>query len=186
MAFAVLFCLAGCAGQADNADIALAADAEFAEEEKNKKRDAVSVHIKDNDGLLNLKQKELIYNYGIKYAETLKNLQAADISEFYADAESEECYINKTAFETLVNIRSLSPNNLQLEYVAIDYRVESVTNIGNDQFVKIMEGVTKGGNVERFTIPGEGVATDTFDEFHVDEDALYEQIVLNFFNEVTD
>jgi len=69
-------------------------------------------------------------------------------------------------------------------YMGIEpYRV---TNIGNDQFVKIMEGVTKGGSVERFTIPGEGVATDTFDEFHVDEDALYEQIVLNFFNEVTD
>ena len=161
MAFAVLFCLAGCAGQADNTDIALAADAEFAEEEKNKKRDAVSVHIKDNDGLLNLKQKELIYNYGIKYAETLKNLQAADISEFYADAESEECYINKTAFETLVNIRSLSPNNLQLEYVAVDYRVESVTNIGNAVRVVIVED-----NVQKFPhIEGESLTCNTYHEF---------------------
>jgi hypothetical protein len=61
-----------------------------------------------------------------------------------------------------------------------------VTNMGNDQFVKIMEGIVEGGEITRFTVPGEGVATDTFDEFHVDEDALYEQIILHFFEEVTD
>lgn len=60
-----------------------------------------------------------------------------------------------------------------------------VTNIGNDQLVKIMEGLAEGGSLNRFTVPGEGVSTETYDEFHVDEDALYEQIVLNFFEEVS-
>ena len=58
-----------------------------------------------------------------------------------------------------------------------------VTGIGNDQFVKIMEGISNGGTVTQWTVPGEGVTTDTFDEYHVDEDAFYEQILKSFFEE---
>lgn len=58
-----------------------------------------------------------------------------------------------------------------------------VTNIGNDQFVKIMESIAEGGNVSQWTVPGEGVSTESFDEYHVDEDAFYEQILKSFFEE---
>ena len=56
-----------------------------------------------------------------------------------------------------------------------------VTNIGNDQFVKIMESLAEGGTVTQWTVPGEGVTTDSFDEYHVDEAAFYEQILESFF-----
>ena len=58
-----------------------------------------------------------------------------------------------------------------------------VTNIGNDQFFKIMEGLAEGGNMTQWTVPGEGVATDTFDEYHVDEDALFDMVLKSFFEE---
>lgn len=58
-----------------------------------------------------------------------------------------------------------------------------VTNIGNDQFVKMIEGLAEGGTVTQWTVPGEGVATDTFDEYHVDEDAFFALILESFFEE---
>ncbi len=58
-----------------------------------------------------------------------------------------------------------------------------VTNMGNDQFVKIMDSIVQGGEMNRWTIPGEGISTEVFDEFHVDEDAFYEQILESFFEE---
>lgn len=59
-----------------------------------------------------------------------------------------------------------------------------VTNMGNDQFVKMLEGLQDGGELTRWTVPGESVATESYDEFHVDKDALYEQLILSFFEEV--
>lgn len=58
-----------------------------------------------------------------------------------------------------------------------------VTNMGNDQFVKIMESLAEGGTVTQWTVPGEGVATDIFDEYHVDEDAFFDLILESFFEE---
>lgn len=58
-----------------------------------------------------------------------------------------------------------------------------ITNIGNDEFVKIMEGLAGGGTLQKWTIPGEGVATELYDEFHVDEDTFYEKIMMSFFVE---
>lgn len=58
-----------------------------------------------------------------------------------------------------------------------------VTSMGNDQFVKIMESVAKGDNLTTWTVPGEGVSTEVFDEYHVNEDAFYEQILESFFEE---
>lgn len=58
-----------------------------------------------------------------------------------------------------------------------------ITNIGNDEFVDIMEGLAEGGTLTRWTVPGEGVAGERYDEFHVDEDAFYEQVILSFFEE---
>ncbi len=58
-----------------------------------------------------------------------------------------------------------------------------VTNIGNDQFVKMMEGLNGGSTVTQWTVPGEGVTTNTFDEYHVDEDTFYAMILESFFEE---
>jgi len=60
-----------------------------------------------------------------------------------------------------------------------------VTNMYTDDFVKIMESFGDGTLIHTWSIPGEAVSTDKYDEYHVNEDALYEQIISCFFEEVT-
>ena len=59
-----------------------------------------------------------------------------------------------------------------------------VTNMGNDQFVKLMEAASAGGRLEKWTVPGEGIQGEKYDEYHVDDQALYEKIMETFYVEV--
>lgn len=59
-----------------------------------------------------------------------------------------------------------------------------VTNMGSDQFVKIMESMQKEGTYSEWTIPGEGVEGKSYDEFEADHEALYEKIVETFYKEI--
>jgi hypothetical protein len=52
-----------------------------------------------------------------------------------------------------------------------------VTNMGNDQFVKLMKGVNAKDEVAEWTLPGEGVQTETYDEYHVNEDELLKKLL---------
>lgn len=56
-----------------------------------------------------------------------------------------------------------------------------VTNIGNDQLVKIAESAAGGGSMNRWTVPGEGTEGSSFDEYHVDDDQLYTKILETFY-----
>lgn len=58
-----------------------------------------------------------------------------------------------------------------------------VTSIGNDQFVKLMESAAEGDVQEGWTVPGEGVEGKSYDEYHVDDDALYEKMIETFYKE---
>ena len=58
-----------------------------------------------------------------------------------------------------------------------------VTNIGNDIFIKMGEDAASGGTGETFTVPGEGVEGKSFDEYHVDEDALNDMVMEIFYKE---
>ena len=57
-----------------------------------------------------------------------------------------------------------------------------ITNMGSDDFVQLMEALT---DINTWVIPGEPRTTDKYDEFYIDEDSLYEQIITCFFEEVT-
>jgi LCP family protein required for cell wall assembly len=57
------------------------------------------------------------------------------------------------------------------------------TNIGNDIFLKIAEDVSAGGTVSTMTLPGESAAGSHFDEYHVDETALYDMVLQIFYRE---
>lgn len=59
-----------------------------------------------------------------------------------------------------------------------------VTNMGNDQFVKLMESAASGGTMNKWIVPGEGVEGEVYDEFYADDDALYEKIIETFYIEV--
>ena len=58
-----------------------------------------------------------------------------------------------------------------------------VTNVGNDQFIKMLESVDAGGTVTSWTLPGENVAGQEHDEYHVDDAVLYRQIIETFYIE---
>lgn len=57
-----------------------------------------------------------------------------------------------------------------------------VTNMGNDLFAKIGEDGAEGER-EILSLPGSGVEGKSFDEFHVDEDALKEMVMKVFYKE---
>ena len=59
-----------------------------------------------------------------------------------------------------------------------------VTNMGKDRFVTIMDSLSQGGNDAGWTVPGEAVSGAEYDEYHVDDDALYEKIMETFYVEV--
>lgn len=60
-----------------------------------------------------------------------------------------------------------------------------VTNMGNDQFVKLCGAAQDETAVSVWTVPGEGVEGVSYDEYWVDDDALYEQIIRNFYEEAS-
>lgn len=60
-----------------------------------------------------------------------------------------------------------------------------VTNIGNDVFAKILEASYENGQGVR-DIPGEAVAGEVYDEYHVNDDELYELVLEMFYEEVQD
>ncbi len=60
-----------------------------------------------------------------------------------------------------------------------------VTNAGADQFVKLMESLASKGKPEHWTVPGTGTEGVNYDEYHVDEDGLYEKMIETFYIEET-
>ena len=56
-----------------------------------------------------------------------------------------------------------------------------VTSISNDWFVKLIDALSTDETVERWTVPGNGVEGEQFDEYHVDNTALYENIIETFY-----
>lgn len=58
-----------------------------------------------------------------------------------------------------------------------------VTSMGNDEFVSLLESAAQGETKEGWTVPGEGVEGESYDEYHVDDDALYEKMIETFYEE---
>lgn len=58
-----------------------------------------------------------------------------------------------------------------------------VTNMGNDLFLDLAEGASLGERVS-WNVPGEGVSTEKYDEYHVDDEVLYEKIIETFYKKV--
>ena len=57
-----------------------------------------------------------------------------------------------------------------------------VTNMGTDHFADLLEA-SMDGEISIETLPGEGVEGEYFDEYHVDDDQLYELILHMFYLE---
>lgn len=57
------------------------------------------------------------------------------------------------------------------------------TNMETGEFIKILESLQSGGEVSSWTIPGEATEGTRYDEYHVEEDGLYEKIIETFCEE---
>lgn len=58
-----------------------------------------------------------------------------------------------------------------------------VTSMSTDQFVSLAESAAQGKTLEGWTVPGEGVEGEAYDEYHVDDNALYAKIIETFYKE---
>lgn len=58
-----------------------------------------------------------------------------------------------------------------------------VTSMSNDIFLELVESAYSG-EIVSWTVPGEGVATEEYDEYHVDDELLYEKIIETFYKKV--
>ena len=56
-----------------------------------------------------------------------------------------------------------------------------VSSISNDWFVKLVDALSTDAKVEKWTVPGEGTEGELFDEYHVDNDALYAKVIEAFY-----
>lgn len=64
-----------------------------------------------------------------------------------------------------------------------DIQPYTVTNIGNDVFVKLLNAAGNS-TLDTQTVPGEGVEGKYYDEYHVDEDALYKLVLSMYYNKL--
>lgn len=95
--------------------------------------------------------------------------------------ERQQIFLNAYA-QKAQEVYGQNPSLITELYTSLeDYMV---TNISNDQFVQIMEGLGAGGNTDTWTLPGEGTQGEGFDEYHVDDSQLYEKIIETFYKEV--
>ena len=113
---------------------------------------------------------ETAENY-IRYRDTHAHHQAL------VRTERQKSFINAFA-DRILELQAQDPHTVTDIYETI--KPHMVTNMSNDIFLDLA-GAKRVGEIR--TIPGEGVATDLFDEYHVDDKALYEMILDVFYIE---
>ena len=107
----------------------------------------------------------------IRYRDTQSHHQAL------VRTERQKSFINAFA-DRVLELQAQDPHTVTDIYETI--KPHMVTNMSNDIFLDLA-GARRVGEIR--TIPGEGVATDLFDEYHVDDKALYELILDVFYIE---
>ena len=105
----------------------------------------VSVDITDENNLLSVQQKELLQNFALCYAETLRDTYPSDIAQLFSETEGEERFVNQTAYKTLCEIRNMQKLDLSLEYAKVVYNVDTVYDSGRGIVVELYED-----NIQKF------------------------------------
>jgi len=139
--FTAAVCLVACTAQAKQTD-AVPADEVYVEQQPVQ---TARSYIADDHNLLTEEQEAVLKDFALCCAETLTYMQAADMSQLFADSQSEECYINETAYKTLCRIRSMQDKDLSLEYAKVTYKIISAYENGSGITVELTED-----NVQKF------------------------------------
>lgn len=83
--------------------------------------------------------------------------------------------------EKMQQMYKKNPGIISDLYMAMDDYL--VTDIGNDMVLKLMEDLGKHGVAKEWTLPGKATEGTDFDEYHPEEDELYEKILDTFYLE---
>ena len=113
---------------------------------------------------------ETAENY-IRYRDTHSHHQAL------VRTERQKSFINAFV-DRVLELQAQDPHTITDIYETL--KPHMVTNMSNDIYLDLA-GAKRAGEIR--TIPGEGVETDLFDEYHVDDKALYELILDVFYTE---
>lgn len=98
-----------------------------------------------------------------------------------ARMERQQAFL-KAVGETVSERYSGNPEGLLDVYESLSPYL--VTEIGNSWLLKMAESYLDGGTVTEWTVPGEGVSGDPFDEYLVDDSAFYEAVIETFYEKV--
>jgi len=116
-------------------------------------------------------------------AESFVRYRNTDIGQSAMNRMDRQLVFLKAWGEKASTLCSESPSMAADLYEALD--TSMVTNIGKDQFVKMWQDIAgSSDSVTYWTVPGESVEGDQYDEYHVDDAALYEKIIETFYREV--
>lgn len=108
-------------------------------------------------------------------AETFLRGRDTDVSQSAIDRmERQQAFL-----DAFGNAAAADPSKVTKLYE--DLMPYLVTSISNDWFVKLIDALSTDETVERWTVPGDGVEGEQFDEYHVDNTALYENIIETFY-----
>ncbi len=102
-----------------------------------------------------------------------------------ARSERQDAYLK--AYKSLARTRSNEdPHFLTEIYEAV--KPYMVTNMDNGEFVDMLEAAVTDADSQSLTLPGEGVSgtDEIYDQYIVDQDALYDLIINTFYVEVKD
>ena len=158
---AVFFCLAGCTVQKTDAELPVA---EVIIEEVKDNETAAAV-IKDEKNLLNSEQEQLLYDFALCYAETLKDMQSADFSCMFADENGEESFLNQTAYNVLAAVRGISGKDLTLEKAEVIYNIHTVTENNSGTVIELTED-----NVQKFRhLNGDSYSCNLYHKFVIED-----------------
>ena len=126
------------------------------------KAETASAEIIDEQNFLNSQQTDLLQNFALCCAQTLRDTQPADISQLFDDAEGRQRYINQAAYTTLAEIRSMQDKDMTLEYAEVTYKIVSVAENSSGITVELTED-----NIQKFRHLEED--SYTYNTYHVFE-----------------
>lgn len=133
-----------------------------------------------------------IYGQSYEQGEELV-LNADNIETFvrYRDVDQEHSAINRLnrqqvfldAYEAKLRER-MSEDSSFAATLYEELTPYLVTNMNQDRLLKLFEEAQDEKKADEWVIPGEAVEGHTYDEYHVDDSALYEKIIETFYRKV--
>lgn len=126
-----------------------------------------------------------------RFSEGAKiTLHAEDIEMFvrYRDVEISQSALSRTRRQqaflqglgTAVSVPAAGDSTFASEFLT-GLEPYLMTSMGSADFLRILECVENETEKRAWTVPGEGVAGEEYDEYRVDEEDLYEKIIETFY-----